>query len=142
MRSFVILLLTMTFAAAEPIGSSRIRVIDGDTIRLDEARPDVRLVGFNTPETRRAENEKERELGGRATRRLRDIVRSSKMDLQIVTCACRHGTEGTQSCNYGRKCGKLTANGRDVGDILISEGLAVKYECTGQTCPKAPAPWH
>ena len=33
-------------AAAEPIDAGRIRVLDGDTIRIDGARPDHRLVGF------------------------------------------------------------------------------------------------
>src|SRR5437867_5420534 len=28
-----------------------VRVIDGDTIRLDDGRPNVRLVGYNAPET-------------------------------------------------------------------------------------------
>ncbi|MCD0416050.1 hypothetical protein LOC51_02380 [Rubrivivax sp. JA1024] len=71
-------------AAAEPIDASRIRVIDGDTIRIDGIKPDHRLVGFNAPETRRAKSEKERELGGRATARLREIVRSGKLDYATV----------------------------------------------------------
>jgi len=44
---------------------------------------DVRLVGFNAPETRRAIREAERELGDKATRRLRDLVQSSNLDLSL-----------------------------------------------------------
>ncbi|WP_264073419.1 hypothetical protein [Rhodopseudomonas palustris] len=52
-----------TDAAAEPIDPGRIRVIDGAAIRIAGHKPDHRLVGFNTPELRRARNELERELG-------------------------------------------------------------------------------
>jgi hypothetical protein len=44
--------------------------------------------------------------------------------LTRVVCACRAGQEGTRNCNYGRLCGALSIGGRDVGGILISEGLA------------------
>ena len=64
-----------------PITSDEVRVIDGDTIRLNHQRPDVRLVGLNAPETRRAICEAGRELGDKATRRLRDLVQSSKLEL-------------------------------------------------------------
>src|SRR3984893_6799888 len=59
---------------AEPIGSADIRVIDGDTIRVYHEQPNVRLVGFNAPETRRATCDSERELGAKATRRLTSLV--------------------------------------------------------------------
>lgn len=58
-----------------------------------------------------------------------------------VQCACRPGTEGTKKCNYGRSCGVLQIDGRDVGQILIGEGLAVPFECGETTCPKTPRPW-
>ena len=67
-----------------PIASDEIRVIDGDTVRIGHQRPDVRLVGFKAPETRRAICEAERELGDKATRRLRDLVQSSKLDFEFV----------------------------------------------------------
>jgi hypothetical protein len=35
----------------------------------------------------------------------------------------------------------LKANGRDVGSILISEGLAVPFHCRGTGCPPTPRPW-
>lgn len=37
-------------AAAAPIEPKDVRVIDGDTIRIFQKRPNVRLVGFNAPE--------------------------------------------------------------------------------------------
>jgi endonuclease YncB( thermonuclease family) len=50
---------------AAPIEPDDIRVIDGDTIRVHHQQPNVRLVGFNAPETRRARCEPERELGAK-----------------------------------------------------------------------------
>src|SRR5688572_11614942 len=61
-------------ASGNPVDPAEISVIDGDTIRVHHEQPNVRLVGFNAPETRRAACDMERELGGRATRRLRDLV--------------------------------------------------------------------
>jgi len=142
LRTFVLpaLLLSTTLVAA-PIDSADIHVIDGDTIRVYHQKPDVRLVGFNAPETRRAACEPEGELGAKATRRLRELVRMSDLDLEFVPCACQPGTEGTQACNHGRRCGILKASGRDVGGILIEEGLAVPFTCGATRCPRMPRPW-
>jgi endonuclease YncB( thermonuclease family) len=116
-------------------------IIDGDTLRLSDGSR-MRLVGFNTPEKGdRAECAREAELSARATARLKQLVASSQTGVTQVACACPPGTEGTKKCNYGRSCGTLTADGRDVGDILIAEGLAVPFVCTGWGCPPTPRPW-
>jgi endonuclease YncB( thermonuclease family) len=128
-------------ARAAPIDAADIRVIDGDTIRIHHKKPNVRLVGFNAPETRRAACDAERELGDKATRRVRDLVGNANLDFEFVACACRPGTQGTRSCNYARDCGTLKANGRDVGEILIAEGLAVPLKCGATTCPPTPRSW-
>ena len=112
-------------ADALPISASQITVVDGDTIRVSGATRSVRLVGFNAPESHDPQCDRERDLGVRAARRLRELVGSSTLDLNKVACACPPGTEGTYGCNYGRACGRLTVNGEDVGRILIHEGLAV-----------------
>jgi endonuclease YncB( thermonuclease family) len=138
---FALLLASVGTALSIPLTSDEVRVIDGDTIRLLQQKPDVRLVGFNAPETRRALCDAERDLGGKATARLRDLVRSSKLDFEFVACSCQPGTEGTPSCNYGRRCGILKANGRDVSAILISENLAVPFVCAQTRCPPTPKPW-
>ena len=119
----VLLLLSDGIVSSAPITSDEVRIIDGDTIRIHQQRPDVRLVGFNAPETRRAICEAERDLGDKATRPLRDLVQSSKLDFEFVACACQPGTDGTPSCNYGRRCGTLKANSRDAGAVLTSENL-------------------
>src|SRR5262245_34014239 len=74
--------------------------------------------------------------GAKATRRLRDIIREGHLDFIYVKCSI-----GTFACNYGRDCGTLKSNGRDVGAILIEEGLAVPFICGATHCPKTPRPW-
>jgi endonuclease YncB( thermonuclease family) len=65
-RSIKILLATLVVSLslaaptmAEPIEPADVRVIDGDTIAIDRHKPNIRLVGFNTPEIRNAKCEDE-----------------------------------------------------------------------------------
>jgi len=119
-----------------------VQVIDGDTIGLNDGRPNVRLVGFNAPETgSRARCETERQKGEAAGRRLRELVSNGRPDFQQVACSCPPGTEGTNACNFGRRCGTLRVNGVDVGATLIGEGLAVRFVCGATSCPTLPRPW-
>ena len=141
LRTLLLLTILSMPAIAEPIDPEDIRVIDGDTIRVYHERPDVRLVGFNAPETRRAACQAEAELGAKATRRVRDLVKAGNLDFEYVRCSCTEETLGTFVCNYGRDCATLRANGRDVGTILIEEGLAVPFICGTTRCPKTPRPW-
>src|SRR5262245_1193269 len=119
------IILALVFLTAEAhaaqIEPGDVYVLDGDTIRVFHKQPNVRLVGFNAPETRRARCEGERQEGAKATRRLREIVHAGRLDFEFVPCSCPAGTEGTPSCNYGRRCGTLKAAGKDVGAILIEE---------------------
>jgi endonuclease YncB( thermonuclease family) len=129
-----LLLLVASPAIAEPIHPGAIQVIDGDTISANGKT--VRLVGFDTPEPERlARCEAERTLAARATSRLGQIVAGGGLDLALVPCSCRPGTEGTQACNHARACGVLTAGGKDVGVTLIAEGLARPFHCSRTRCP-------
>ena len=119
-----------------------VHVIDGDTIGLGDGRPNVRLVGFNAPETgSRVRCEAERKKGEAAGQRLRELVRNGRPEFQQVACSCPAGTEGTNACNFGRRCGTLRVNGVDVGSTLINEGLAVRFICGATSCPAMPRPW-
>jgi endonuclease YncB( thermonuclease family) len=127
-------LIVSTAAAAEPIESKSIRVIDGDTI---EARSmTVRLIGFDAPEIAQAKCAAERAKGYRAAERLRELVAAGNLDLSLMTCSCRPGTEGTPECNNGRSCGVLRSEGRDVGVILIREKHARRFVCGATRCPR------
>lgn len=115
-------------------------VTDGDTIRLDDGTR-VRLNGFNAPESHKPQCDREAILGNRAKERLEELSATGRTQVIQVQCACKPGTEGSDKCNYGRSCGILTVNGRNVGKILISEGLAVPFICTKERCPRTPRPW-
>ena len=128
-------------ASATPIHPADIWVIDADTVQVYRQRPNVRLVGFNAPEIHNAACPAEADLGARATRRLRELVRAGGLEFEYVRCSCPEGTQGTFACNYGRSCGSLRTNGRDVGSILIAEELAVPFVCGPTRCPATPRPW-
>jgi endonuclease YncB( thermonuclease family) len=132
MRALLALLFATTITAG-------IVVVDGDTVRANGQI--YRLVGFDAPESGdRARCPAERELAARVTARLQRILAAGKTELKRVACACRPGTEGTASCNYGRLCAVLAADGHDVGELLISEGLAHRYVCGDIGCPRRQ-PW-
>jgi endonuclease YncB( thermonuclease family) len=119
--------------------SGPIEVIDGDTVRFNGAV--YRLVGFDTPERGdKARCDDERRRAETATTHLRALIASGDARLTRVACACRPGQEGTRNCNYGRLCGSLSIGGRDVGAILIGEGLAHSYVCDATSCPTR-RPW-
>ncbi len=122
-----------------PRQSDPIEVIDGDTVRMNGTA--YRLVGFDTPERGdKARCDDERRRAEAATARLRTLVNKGDARLVRVVCACRPGEEGTRNCNYGRLCGSLSIGGRDVGSILIGEGLAHPYVCGATSCPQR-RPW-
>jgi endonuclease YncB( thermonuclease family) len=122
-----------------PSQTGPIDVIDGDTVRFQGAT--YRLVGFDTPERGdKARCGDERQRAEAATNRLRTLIDSGNARLERVACACRPGQEGTRNCNFGRLCGSLTIDGRGVGSILVSEGLAHPYVCGSTSCPPR-RPW-
>ena len=115
--------------------ASHIDVIDGDTVR--SGGHVYRLVGYNTPESGdNAGCRRERVKAADATWRLRQLIASGVAKLEHVRCACPDGTEGTDACNHGRRCGRLTIDGKDVGHILIAEGHAERYVCWPTSCPR------
>ncbi len=93
-------------------GHPVLSVIDGDTLRVNGRK--VRLEGFNAPETYQARCEHERRLGLKATQALRQMVRSGKVELSWLARRDR----------YGRPLARARYQGRDIGEILIEQGLA------------------
>src|SRR5437762_8896715 len=77
------------YAYAQPVSSTDIRVVDGDTIALSGLRQHVRLVGFNAPETRNAGCEAEAQVGERAKQRLQALVDTGSLELTFIACPAR-----------------------------------------------------
>lgn len=132
-------LLTSQSATSAIVEPRQIQVIDGDTITVNGKT--VHLAGFIAPETRDAQCKAERDLGDKAARRLRELIQAGGLDFSSVMCSCPAATLGNLFCNFGRACGTLKTNGRDVGDILVEEGLAATYSCRNGGCPKTTGLW-
>ena len=138
--AIVVLVLSAGLSVADPINPADVHLVDGDTIRV--AGKTVRLVGFDAPELgSHGQCGIERMRAARATSRLRQLIRNGgDLDLKLIPCSCRPGTEGTMACNNGRACGVLTVEDEDVGDILMAENLARPYVCGRYSCPRRE-PW-
>lgn len=91
-------------------------VIDGDTFRYRGER--IRITGIDAPETHPPRCEYERELGTRATRRLRELLNQGAF---VLHAGLRDEDQ------YGRKLRAVTRDGELLGAILVSEGLAREY---------------
>jgi endonuclease YncB( thermonuclease family) len=92
-------------------------IVDGDTIKAPFGVT-YRLLGFDTPETRFARCDAERELGLAAKDRLEELLTIGEVRV----------LESGKLDRYGRTLASVTVNGRDVGEILIGEGLARPYQ--------------
>lgn len=90
-------------------------VVDGDTLWLDGVK--IRLEGFDTPEPQTAicGGRAEVELAHRASDRLVELLNGNVWEIQY------HGLDSTRE---KRRLATISIAGRDVGDILIEEGLA------------------
>jgi endonuclease YncB( thermonuclease family) len=102
--------------AVDRVIPSHLTVVDGDTVRL--AGQAIRLTGFDTPETYRAECASERRLGDAATERLRELLAGAS-SAQLAYLSRRD--------QYGRDLARLMLDGRDVADIMVGEGFARRY---------------
>lgn len=106
-------------AAIEACGPGRwpeACVIDGDTLWIGGQR--LRAAGYDAPETRRniCGGAQEVALGRATTARLVQLLNGARIELKPV------GHD-----RYGRGLVVIYADGRDVADILVSEGLARRY---------------
>ncbi len=93
-------------------------VYDGDSVELicPSDKETARLVGFDTPETKNPKCEAELNLGKKATTRMRSLIGAGPYLLDHV------GVD-----KYHRPLVRITRDGENLGNILIKEGLAVRY---------------
>lgn len=89
-------------------------VVDGDTLWIDGVK--IRIADVDTPEVSEPKCASELALGRRATSRLIDLLNQGPFEL--------HAWQGRDEDRYGRKLRVLIRNGKSIGDMLVSEGLA------------------
>jgi endonuclease YncB( thermonuclease family) len=133
-------LVSLSYGAlAEPITVNDIAVVDGDTIDAHGQR--YRMIGYDTPEVktpRRKVGPDERAVAIIAKERFTELLSSGALDLTEVPCSCSAKKLQDGACNHGRKCAILSLNGKNIGDALIAEELAVPYVCSTTRCPRMP----
>jgi micrococcal nuclease len=93
-------------------------VIDGDTIRYRGIK--IRLEGIDAPETSSPQCASEAARGRRATQRLLELMNAGPF------AVVRSG--GRDEDIYGRKLRTIERAGRSLGDVLIAEGLARRWD--------------
>jgi micrococcal nuclease len=91
-------------------------VVDGDTFYVNGAK--VRIAGIDAPETHPPRCAEEARLGNAATERLRALLNSGAVTMSAID----RDRDG-----YGRLLRNVAVNGADVGEAMISAGVAREY---------------
>lgn len=133
MRSFLfLLLLPFSALALGPYDAEVVKVIDGDTVKLDvhiwidlTQRINLRLDGVNTPEKKgKGVPECEKKLGQEAT----NFTQRWLKDVETVQISnVRKGKYA------GRALGQISKNEEDLGQALIDAGLARDTMVAGES---------
>jgi len=124
MNRLLLLIGSAVVLSSAVSASPPVTVVDGDTIWVGEEK--VRIVGLDAPETYQARCDEERALGQRATGYLRVLVQRGRVTIKRQDRPDR----------YGRTLARVYIDGRDVADIMVREGLAVRYDCPRGRCPR------
>jgi endonuclease YncB( thermonuclease family) len=116
-------------AKGETVDARQVYVIDGDTIAL--ARERIRLLAIDAPETRDARCERERVAGYETKARVVDLLRFGRsVDIR------RQG-----HVRYGRTLAHILIDGRDLGEQLVREKLALPYRSVADARAARFAHW-
>ena len=102
-------------SASETFDGRSAVVVDGDTIAVGRER--IRILNIDAPESHEPRCDRELVAGLKAEERLAQLVR-----VEAVSVA-RDGKD-----RYGRTLATLSAGGRDIGTVLIAEGLALPWQ--------------
>lgn len=99
-----------------PAGGGTNCVVDGDTFYVNGEK--VRIAGIDAPETHPPRCDSEARLGGEATRKLHELLNSGAVTMSSI--------ERDRDI-YGRLLRNVAVDGDDVGEAMISAGLAREY---------------
>lgn len=110
--------LCLAILTSSTIASDRY-AIDGDTIVVGKEH--IRIANIDTPEIKHAKCDAERRLGVISKARMQALINAGALTIE-------RGDSGRTKDRYGRTLGKVTVNGKDVGEVLIAEGLARRWD--------------
>lgn len=99
-------------------------VVDGDTLRW--RGEDYRLAGVDAPEISQPGCDAEAAHGRRAADRMAALLAGAAR----IEAAPAHDPRGRKRWpvdGFGRRIATVTVDGRDVGALLVAEGLAAPY---------------
>lgn len=116
--------IALALALLSVPASAATRVVDGDTIVI--GRENIRLLNIDAPELRHAHCDAEKRLALVAKRRLGELMEEGPA--RIV-----RGDGKRMKDRYGRTLAHVIVGGRDVGEVLVEEGLARPW--TGKRQP-------
>lgn len=103
---------------AETVDGRRAVITDGDTVSINGER--IRILNIDAPESYRSRCEAELVAGLKAKERLAQLLRAG--DVTLRRC------DGSRCLDpYGRTLARLETGGRDVGEVLVQEGLALPW---------------
>lgn len=109
-------LLAAAFALCAP-GPRTTCVVDGDTFWLEGEK--IRIADINAPETHGAGCASEAARGDSATRRLIALLNAGPFELEA-------GPRDRD--RYGRLLRTVRRDGRSLGEALVAEGLAERWQ--------------
>ncbi|MGB5722878.1 MAG: thermonuclease family protein [Parasphingorhabdus sp.] len=92
-------------------------VVDGDTIWFDGRK--IRIADINTPEISSPGCASEKRLGEKAKIRLQVLLNQGSFSLERID---------RDQDKYGRDLRIITRDGRSLGDTLVNEGLAERWQ--------------
>jgi endonuclease YncB( thermonuclease family) len=91
-------------------------VVDGDTFWIGGEK--VRIAGIDAPETHPSRCEYEAKLGNAATEKLRALLNGGAVTMTAID---------RDRDVYGRLLRNVAVNGQDVGEAMVSAGVAREY---------------
>jgi endonuclease YncB( thermonuclease family) len=98
------------------IGGGTNCVVDGDTFWINGEK--VRIAGIDAPETHPPRCAYEARLGEQATEKLHALLNSGAVTMTSID---------RDRDRYGRLLRNVAVNGEDVGEAMISAGVAREY---------------
>ncbi|WP_417591860.1 thermonuclease family protein [Parasphingorhabdus sp.] len=94
-------------------------VVDGDTIWFEGRK--IRVADINTPEISSPGCASERQLGQKAKMRLQALLNQGAFSLEPID---------RDQDQYGRDLRIITRDGKSLGETLVAEGLAERWQGT------------